>query len=199
MAQINWDETVPADGELISLGDDRLRSLKTSIRVGMAAEHIWPSAGGDAGIHLLGSARAFYGPQSNVSSSGTDGRLMVSSDHSTLFHVGSGGTMWLGSANGISAVSDPVGGQRYIWAEDFGEANVSNDAAPVTVNFPGGSFNGVPILTTSMFTTNGGVVVVPMITSISASGFVLRAWDTFGNSFVSNVTVLWHSIGTRTL
>src|SRR5439155_682045 len=102
MPTISWDETLPSDSENAGLGDDRIRSLKSSVRVGLDGEHVWPSGGGDAGVHRLGSGRPFYGPQSLVSSSGTDGRLMVTSDTSRLFHVGSAGTMFLGSQGVLS-------------------------------------------------------------------------------------------------
>src|SRR2546426_7884040 len=120
MANLLWAEGAPADVDSAGVGAAEIRSLKTSIRNGMAEEHIWPSAsGGNFGVHLLGSARPYYGAQSLVSSTGTDGRLMVTSDTSRLFHVGSAGTMFLGGQTTISATSVP--GQRFYWATEFGQ------------------------------------------------------------------------------
>src|SRR2546425_832342 len=130
MASLLWNENAPADTDSVGQGDDEIRSLKTSIRNGMAEEHIWPSAsGGNFGVHLLGSARPYYGAQSLVSSTGTDGRLMVTSDTSRLFHVGSAGTMFLGSQRVLSAGSAPVGGQNFYWIAEFGAAKSSSTGA----------------------------------------------------------------------
>src|SRR2546428_3707155 len=123
MANLLWAEGAPADTDSAGVGAAEIRSLKTSVRNGMAEEHFWPSAtGGNFGVHLLGSARPYYGAQSLVSSSGSDGRLMVTSDTSRLFHVGSAGTMFLGSQRVLSAGSAPVGGQTFYWIAEFGAA-----------------------------------------------------------------------------
>lgn len=98
MSAIGWSESAPANSDKLGLGAGEIRSLKTALRTGLDAEHVWPSSGGDAGVHRLGSARAYVGAESTVSSSGTDGRLMVASNTSRLFHVGSGGTMLLGGS-----------------------------------------------------------------------------------------------------
>src|SRR3990167_5276461 len=122
---IGWDEAKPAGQDSLGLGDEEIRSLKTSLRVGLGAEHVWPSGGGDAGVHLLGSARPYFGAQSLVSSTGTDGRLMMTSDSSRLFGVGSGGTVLYGGATAILAGSFPgsAAPQRSYWAMEFGIAN----------------------------------------------------------------------------
>src|SRR5689334_10227962 len=118
---ILWNENSPADTDSAGAGAGEIRSDKTSIRNAVGSEHNWPSGGGPStGYHLLGSARAFVAAQSLVSSSGTDGRLMVTSDTSRLFHVGSAGTSYLGGQNDLSVGSSPVGGQRFYWAIEFG-------------------------------------------------------------------------------
>ena len=79
-----WDEGIPDANEAVGLGDDRIRSTKSTVRTALDSEHIWPSSGGTVGQHRLGSARAFYGTQSQVSASDTsdvaNGRIMVTSD-----------------------------------------------------------------------------------------------------------------------
>src|SRR2546430_16003806 len=107
-----WNENSPAETDIADAAP--IRSIVTSLRNGLAVEHNWPNASApNFGYHLLGSARAYYDTQSNASSSGTDGRLLVASDTSRLFHVGSGGTMYLGDARPLSAGRVPVGGQRF--------------------------------------------------------------------------------------
>ena len=150
MPNITWNEASPADVDQVSGGDDAIRSLKTAIRVGLDSEHVWPSAGGDAGVHRIGSARAYYAAQSLVSSSGTDGRIMVASDTSRLFHVGSAGTMFLGGANTPSIGSAPVGGQRFFWAIETGENKIAS-AGQLVVTLPNSGFSGAPFVTLTTF------------------------------------------------
>src|SRR3990167_7872946 len=103
-SNIGWDSTLPSDGESAGLGGDRIRSLKTSVQEALNNEHNFASGGGaNTGYHLLGSARPYYGAQSLVSSSGSDARLMVTSDTSRLFHVGSVATSFIGGPAAISA------------------------------------------------------------------------------------------------
>src|SRR2546430_4570823 len=109
MPTIGWDESLPSDSENAGLGDDRIRSLKTSLRIGLDGEHVWPSGGGDVGVHRLGSAPAFYGVQNLVSSTGADGRLMGSSDTSRVFYVRAARGPFLGGAPVLSVGSPPPG------------------------------------------------------------------------------------------
>lgn len=196
MAQIGWNESNPADTESAGLGDDRIRSLTTSIRQGLDTEHVWPSAGGDAGAHRLGSSRPYYGPQSAVSSSGTDGKTMVTSDTSQFFHVGSGGTSLVGGPTVLSLGTFPGSlPQRAQWVEEIGLATVSNGTTMVAVTIPNSGFSGRPLI----FLTQNEV--------IGTSQYGTGAWNITPTSFsitldraaASNVTVAWRSLGTRTL
>src|SRR6185436_16344531 len=146
MPLIGWDENSPPDTESAGLGDDRIRSLRTSLRVGLDGEHVWPSASGDAGVHRLGSGRPYYGLQSAVSSSGSDGRLMQTSDTSRLFGVGSGGTSFIGGPTVLSAGSFPgTVPQRHYWAEEFGEGKTAASGT-TTVGFPNSGYSGKPFV-----------------------------------------------------
>lgn len=192
-AQIGWDESTPADTESLSQGDDRIRSLKTSLRQGLSAEHTWPSAGGDAGIHLLGSARAYVGSQSLVSSSGTDGRLMWASDSSRFFHVGSGGTSLIGGSRVVS-VGTTAGftyPQRHQWIEEFGLAQVTGFTATVTI--PNSGYSGVPFVFLTQNEPGSTVYVRAGALSVTATSFQITLDDS------STHTIAWRSIGTRCL
>lgn len=197
---ILWNEAAPADTDSAGAGAAEIRSDKTSIRNAMGSEHFWPSGGGaGVGVHLLGSARPFYDVQSNVSSSGTDGRLLVTSDSSRLFHVGSAGTMFLGGQTSLSAGSQPVGGQRFYWAVEFGAATM--DVGSTVVTFPNSGFSGIPFVQASVNTKyTAGSIAVPLIDNLTATTMVLRAVLPASGNIVSNsaTTVFWLSIGTRT-
>src|SRR5205085_11721731 len=112
-----WNENAPAETDIADAAP--IRSLETSLRNGLAVEHNWPNASApNFGYHLLGSCRPFYDVQSNVSSAGTDGRLMVTPDTWRLVHVGSAGTMFSGGASVPSVGSARTGGTRVYWAID---------------------------------------------------------------------------------
>lgn len=93
---IGWDETAPADSRNAGLGASDIRSILSNIRGGLGAEHVWPTSAGNAGVHKPGSAVAFYGTASQVSSSDTDGRIMVTSDSTNLYAVHSAVTTLIG-------------------------------------------------------------------------------------------------------
>lgn len=200
MPTIGWDENAPPDTESAGLGDDRIRSLKTSIRIGLDGEHVWPSGGGDAGTHRLGAARPYVGPQSLVSSTGSDGRLMWASDTSMFFHVGSGGTALIGGATMLSAGSFPgTNPQRHYWAVEFGEAT-SNSLGVATVTFPNSGFSGLPYTQAVAGRSSNaprivGVLLTPSATATSVS---FGVWNISAAS-VANHIVNWFSIGSRVL
>lgn len=200
MPTILWNEASPADSDNAGQGDDAIRSLKTSIRVGLDSEHVWPSGGGDAGVHRLGSARVSFGAQSLVSSNGTDGRLMVTSDTSNLFHVGSAGTMFLGGQRTVSAGSAPVGGQRFFWATEFGNAKSGADGT-ITVTIPNSGYSGVPFVVASVSTTGTQSSVLSQAINIygkTATAFTVTVFDS-GGAQGANKVFDWMSFGTRTL
>lgn len=191
-----WNENSPAETDIADAAP--IRSLETSLRFGLAVEHNWPSSSGpNFGYHLLGSARAYYDTQSNVSSSGTDGRLQVTSDTSRLFHVGSAGTMFLGGQNSLSAGSSPVGGQRFYWAQEWDEVFIT--ATPATITFQNSGFSGVPVVIISASTISAAVFPLPVITGRTATSFTIKAMDAnLGGTSLSKFSLMYISIGTRT-
>ena len=202
---IGWNNATPADTDNSGSGDDEIRSLKTSVQQAINNEHNFPAAGGaDTGYHLLGSARPYYGTQSRVSSSGSDGRLMLTSDTSRLFGVGSGGTVFLGSPTVVSLISFPeVVPQRYIWQEDVGAAWLASPEVNYGVTFEGSGFSGVPFTVVSVETslTATGRAYTAHVRGLTATGFTLvpMVITSSGPAAASNVTVAWRSLGSRVL
>lgn len=198
-SNIAWDNTTPPDTESAGLGDDRIRSLKSSIQEGLNNEHNWSSGGGaNTGYHLPGSARAFYATQSLVSSSGTDARLMQTSDTSRLFHVGSAGTSLIGGATIISAGSYPgTTPQRHYWALEFGEG-VTNSSGSSVVLIPNSGFSGIPFtLVTQTNTPLVGSAKVLWVGAMTATQFNVSSVNLSGSGLATNF--YWYSIGSRVL
>lgn len=202
---LTWDETVPATAESAGLGASRIQSTKSTVRTGLDAEHNWPSAGGsNVGYHVYGSARPYYGAQSAVSSSGTDGRLMLTSDTSRLFGVGSGGTVLLGGPTMLSLGSFPgTVPQRAYWALEMGAAMTMSSGSTL-IQIPNSGFSGVPFTqVTNTFAslasavagnTHAHLIVVP----VDGSSFYVQSFNTTGNSLAS-IPFYWQSVGSRTL
>lgn len=152
-------------------------------------------------MHRLGSGRPYVGTQSAVSSSGTDGRLMVTSDTSRFFHVGSGGTSYIGGATVISAGSYPGGAapQRYIWAEEWGEGKTASGAT--AISFPNSGFSGKPFTTFGLVLTSlaadGGAAIM-WLSGAGKTGFTMNSRLTDGVTNSSH-SFFWRSVGTRVL
>jgi hypothetical protein len=192
-SNIGWDNATPADTESAGQGDDRIRSMKTSVQQALDNEHNFPAGGGaNTGYHRQGSARAYYGTQSQVSAT-TDGRLMVTSDSSRLFAVNSNGTLFLGGQNVVSAGSQPTGGQGFYWAEEFGDGKCFSTETLVTI--PRSGYSGRPYIFVSLVNTVAAAGMVG-VNNFSKTTFGVGTWDEAGNASIASFH--WRSIGTRT-
>ena len=202
-SNISWVNATPAGSESLGLGDNRIRSMKTSVQEGLDNEHNWPATGGAAtGYHKFGSARAHFGTQSRVSASeATDARLMVTSDSSRLFAINSDGTMLVGGrtvplVGPNSAITVP---QRVYWGI---EHNISATGVEglVVVTFANSGFSSTPTLVAN--------IVEAVSASTASSRLIVSGLDSSGVTFaalhaVSNTSlnrnVHWTAIGPRTL
>lgn len=202
---VSWAEGVPAGSEQIGLGDNRIRSLKTSVREGLDNEHVWPSDGSTVavvGAHRAGSARAYHGTQSRVSSGDTNGRMMIASDTSRLFGVGSAGTVLLGAGPLSLSLGSMVGithPQRAYVAVEVGATSSASSMHQVT--FPNSGFSGIPFVMVSAATEAAGGNApgkFVRIIGITASEFSAQVISS-ENGDALDTNIQWISIGTRTL
>ena len=202
-----WNEAIPAGNESVGLGDDRIRSTKTTLRNALDSEHVWPSGGGVVGQHRAGSARAFYGPKSELSASGAstwaDGRMLVASDRTALYSTNSIGYQMLGagpkslSLDTTAGMSLPV--QDVKWVMDVGL--VASPASIHTVTFPNSGYSGVPFLQYSLFTqvigsNDPGRAL--KLQQLSATGFTVQV-VLAENGDADTAGIMWQSVGTRAL
>ena len=197
-ANLLWDETSPADTANAGAGAGNIRSLETSLRNGLAVEHNWPSStGANFGVHLPGSARAFYDVQSNVSSTGSDGRLMVASDSSRFFHVGSGGTMFLGSVRNIEFFSSDYGGISTTDINMMHSGVTFTNAQGLAIATFAYPYTGTPF-------AFGATAYDPLrlciasVGTVTKSGLSINVTNASGVA-LSGVSVAWWSVATRAL
>ena len=198
---ISWDESKPANTDQVGQGDDQIRSDKTALRTALNDEHNFPSTGGaNSGYHRYGSARAFYGVESTVSSSGTNGRLMVSSDKSRLFHVGSDGTMLLGGAAALMGMGSDSGftiGQTHYWAMDI-TGGQSSATGRITHTFAT-AFSGQPVVLINSISTTVNLGTVFQVWTTSATGFTAYSYLTDWATAAGTRYYTAISIGSRVL
>lgn len=201
---IHWSEAAPANSDNVGLGAQEIRSLKTDLRNGLAAEHLWSSTGGAAGAHLLGSARPYVGPTSEVSSDGTAGRLMFNSTTSDFFYlsdttaerIGGRGTpvAYDTGANSANA-SMPANHRTEIF---YGEVTTAGGSAIFPITFPGSGYSGIPNIQLTCAETaafGSGNYLVATAHDCTATGFTVRSSvASTGAAFTTRVN--WMSMGT---
>ncbi len=119
---------------------------------------------------------------------------MQASDTSRFFHVGSGGTSFIGGPTVISAGSYPgTAPQRHYWAEEFGEGKTVSGTT--NVGFPNSGYSGKPYVFVTAFNPGFTAQIVYLV-AVSAAQFTVRssATDLLANS---NTSFFWRSVGTR--
>lgn len=201
------DNSVPANSESVGLGAARIRSVKTNEQQALDSEHVWPAAGGIIGQHRAGSARAFYGPASQLSASDTstvaNGRTMVTSDTTRLFSVNSLGASLLGAGPGSLSIDTTAGmtfnPQNCRWVMEMG---VTSMGSSIIVTFPNSGFSGIPFLYASIFTLPAGgapgdAARLWKLASLTASGFSAQIVDSTNNVSRNDAGLMWMSVGTR--
>lgn len=218
---IGWDEATPAGSESVGLGDDRIRSLKTSGRQGLDSEHYWESSSSTAGGHRPGSGRAFWGTQSQVSSSGDSysaGRLMVTSNTSRLFSVastldgGSGVSHFMVGAGplsvSLSTMSIAIAGTNnsvptlssfaaQYWDMQAGAISFGASNATRHVTFPS-AFASVPLVFTSVGTNvygDGRLFALQLVDASGFTGFLRNSEN--GDPVEEANYVQWLALGTK--
>lgn len=156
-ATIGYDVTDPADSKNLGLGAGDIRSYKTNMQGGLAAEHLWPAAGGYSGVHLAGSARVFVGTSSQVSSADTTGRLMLDSTNSRLWNVGSDASYPLGGRyvpesspylriRASASASTFTSALTQIWAMEVGVGTVKVGSLTTTVTLQNTYVRFLPVV-----------------------------------------------------
>lgn len=175
---IGWSDTAPAITDPISNGPVEFASFKTAIEVGIGAEHVWPTSSGLAGAHKAGSARAFVGHRSAVSSADTTGRMMANIDDLRLYYVGSDGTWPIGGAHvpyvdGGTLLTSKTSGKRLTMSW----TTLSTVTYQNAVTF-GQSFDFPPMVFASINNTGTGIPnLICSAYNLTASVCSVFVWD----------------------
>lgn len=199
---VGWSNTSPTATDLVGQGDDEIRSLKSNLQGALDAEHLFPAAGGYAGVHRAGSARVFVGTSSQVSSTDTDGRLMFNSTLSRLVYLNSTSSTLIGGRlvpHGPTSGGE-IGGSVSLVTQYVGidANNVSDLPSGVTtmVSF-NHTFVRAPIVTVSMLRRTGTAGAKPYaveVTDVGTSSFSVYWYGVEGGS-ASTISVGWQAVG----
>jgi hypothetical protein len=190
---IGWSNTVPAANDLVGLGDDAIRSLKSNVQGALDAEHFFPSAGGAAGAHRAGSARVFVGTASQVSSADTSGRLMWNSTDSTLHYVGSEGTGVIGGVRDLSVTTNlpPLSASSRFVISVVSFTQNTWPSGPVSTGMPAASSALRPFYFASVVTTASSILtpVFPMVFGATANAPQVGLYKADGSASTETWTV----------
>lgn len=202
-----WQENKPEPGDIPNA---ELCSLITSNKVALrtALEHTiyWSQSSGlSAGVSAYtdqppGSARAYYGTQSQVSATSVGGKLMVTSDTKRLFGLGSTTSWLLGSRQAI--IGDGQAGtftnnvRRMV--QSGSTVGIAAGATIYRQDFPV-AYTGVsPIVQLAPAWSGATQWFLPSVVSRNASGFSFSL-GTGAVTSSNSCTVYWYSDGTLTL
>jgi hypothetical protein len=193
-ASIGWDETDPANSKNLGLGALDIRSAKSAIRTGLDAEHVWPSSGGVAGHHRLGSGRAYVDASSALSSDGTTGHIFFNTSNSQVYSISAT------SAHRLGGVGVPyVGDEGVTFSINNHRVNIycgavrvnSSGTAPVTFN---SVYSGLPFIQLTPYTTGVSNSCVAYVTALSSTSMTIEVVDMAGVA-ISSKTIFWQSTG----
>lgn len=198
---VGWDNTSPGANDGAGLGDDEIRSLKTSMQSALDSEHQWSETGGSGtGLHRPGTGRAFHDLQSNLSAGGQSGRGFFASDTSRFFMVGtvaSRVTNYIGGPSSIEQAA-ATGSRQHIWAEESGALGPSVSRTQFS-----SEYSGIPTVQVSAFSDNlnSNTVLVINLSDVTVGGFQTqpRSITPAVVATASGHTTFWRSLGTRLL
>jgi hypothetical protein len=188
---IAWDETDPANSKNLGLGAGDIRSTKSNLRGALDSEHHFDSAGGaGSGAHRKGSAVVHYGAASAISSSDTEGRLMVTSDTSVMHHVGSTDTMIVGGRHVVfqPSVKNIAGSNlsskvTQHWAMETGLGIMKHNSATTTITFKqtyiGATTGGlnVTLSVNPSFEPIAALTALPLVSALAAGTMTISNWN----------------------
>lgn len=192
-----WTETIPSDASIVGHEPPHLRSVWTSIALGLGTNLFWPESGGGSQASLgdlrLGGSRAFYDVASQSSSADTTrqlARAFLASDTSRLFVYESDRTLLAGTPY---LIEHGTAAGRGVWVETRGQTLVSSAGTPslATISF-GLVYDATP---TTVFTTFSQRSFTHFVSALTAGGFVSEFSFT-GPGAQSDVTIAWTSAGT---
>ncbi len=195
---MSWSESKPVNNDLVSEIGKVIRNQKAEFRAGIEKHFFWTehsatSAGEPRLSNTTGSARVFYGTESQVSAF-RDGSLMVTSDTSRLYGVTSSSSVLLGSINAIvsdGTSQDGQPGTRHLIQTQIITPSLGDSGHDFPI-----TYNSAPSLLIQRIVNADSEFNFARhigIADITASRFTLRVED---NGGTGTLTVRYRSDGT---
>jgi hypothetical protein len=197
-----WDENKPAATDPLSEFPSVMTRQAIAFREGIEKHFHWTeSSGASAGeprfsslTTMPGSARGFFGTQSQVSAA-RDGTVMVTSDTSRLFATPSASSVLLGTRSGIITYSSATIPSNTKWVVQSGSSSRCTDTTLYHISFSS-AYSGTPFLEAMPLVLNSTSMCALAVQTVDSSGFSF-----FFTKYGSTVsfTILWRSHGTMAL
>ena len=201
MSAISWNESVPSPSSAASSGDDEIRSLMTSVALGLSTSFIWPGSGGGSGasggVSQFGNARCAVAGNSAATGGYGDGFLLLNQNHISLHHIGSTWTGLLGHSSMVEHSAGSTGAVAF-WRMQSGVFSLQSSAdshfGNKQINFPV-PFSGTTAQPGVFFLPNTLSYAVNIsLSSTTAGGFTSQYSGLSATE--SDTSVFWLSIGT---
>lgn len=194
---MSWDESRPRRSDLLRDFGLVVRSHKTEFRAGIEDHFYWTDSSGASGgesrltigLGVMGSCRAFYDVESNVSAF-RDGSLYLTSDTTRLYGLTSVSSFLLSSTRAVRAVTTGALGTGLRVLIQSGEETSVSDVS-VGISFPT-AYGAPPSVMITAGYPGAQVDAVIGISGITASGFTAVAQSTGAG----NISIFWRSMGT---
>src|SRR5437773_6730 len=142
MSAISWNESLVTSGSSASFGDDALRSLKTTIAIGLGQSFYWPGSAASQGASTASSGELQLGTlrfaKTGFQQGGFgDGFLSLDTTRISVRHIGSTWTGMVGHSGMLEASNAGVAitfPQTQRWLVQEGQ--YTSSGTTTNVNFP---------------------------------------------------------------
>ncbi len=190
-ANIGWAPDTPSGSSAIRLGDEDIRSFKTSIQQALDSEHSFPSNFGaeERGRHTPNASRVSYGNVASVP-------LIAPSDMSgVMYQETTGGKRLWNFPFGASTQSNVVGGVRHIQMDtnptaDFGHILSGFTIPPNASTAMPVTFAAAPIVTISIQTTESTHSFIGTVTELTTTNITVSTVPVVAGGPTSDVEVV---------
>ena len=184
----DWSKSLPSSTSSVSETDDLLRSHWSILESAVEEEHFFKENSGiSTGVHKLGSGRPHLGTYSQVSTASDLGRIMIDSDYSRFWYVGSDDTIELGGsqAGNVAGVVEGISGGVLVF--NSGRSTIGDDTSP------GFTADIAPSTGIVNFQWSAATVVNAFrsyrIATVGAGSVVMKSRNSMGNNTPFNTDI----------
>lgn len=207
---MGWTENKPEATDPLSELPSVLTANAIAFRTAIEKHSLWTDSSGlsagqtrfSDGSFGPGSFRAFFGPQSSLSTAVSTvkpltGRLYLTSDTQRLYGLASNATIPLGGKNMIAYLGGSAATIQSNVRTLVQTGSISTTVGSSTITF-GTAYVTTPIVQVMPMSSNTTGFSLAQVNVVAADHFSLSLTTIYG-AVAGNITVMWKSYGTVTL